>query len=57
MYSEAPYFLKSPTMLMTEKTNNIYIEHSSSFPLGVKLTCLGADPTDSKLGTRNQAMK
>jgi len=52
MYNEAQGFLKSPTMLMTEKQHNID-KHSSSLPLGVELTFLGADPIDSKLRTRN----
>ena len=52
VYNEAQCFLKNPTLLMTEKQHNID-KHSSSLPLGVELTCLGADPTDSKLRTRN----
>ena len=51
VYNEAQCFLKSPTMLMTEKQHNID-KHSSSLPLGVELTCLGAVPTNSKQRTK-----
>ena len=52
VYNEAQGFLKSPTMLKTEKQHNID-KRGSSLPLEVKLMSLGADPTDSKLRTRN----
>ena len=52
MYNEAQGFLKSPTMLMTEKKHNID-NHSSSLPLGVELTCLGVVSTNFKRITRN----